>query len=295
MDSLRRGLDFLMQSWSMVSKDHDLIKPSIYALFAGIIVTLIGSIPLVITMVFFGGNGLGKIIGYLLGGVLIFLQYMVSYLFSAMTVYLVFGYISSGDGNLSKAWEIVKRDWLDILSLATASTFVNLLRGLVRGRGKSPLANSFSSLINTLWTEATYLVLPAMVIDDLNLKMGLKRATQIVKENLLLVGVSTVGVKAVTGIIGFLLGGSGVMLGIGIGVGLIGVSGQTPWGLISGISAGVIVAAIFIMISVIISSYTLTAYHTCLYIWARDVEKNQLTESKGVLVQPPAPLAAVLK
>ncbi|MGB9669486.1 MAG: DUF6159 family protein, partial [Anaerolineales bacterium] len=168
-----------------------MIKPSIYALFAGIIVTLIGSIPLVITMVFFGGNGLGKIIGYLLGGVLIFLQYMVSYLFSAMTVYLVFGYISSGDGNLSKAWEIVKRDWLDILSLATASTFVNLLRGLVRGRGKSPLANSFSSLINTLWTEATYLVLPAMVIDDLNLKMGLKRATQIVKENLLLVGVST--------------------------------------------------------------------------------------------------------
>ena len=37
-----------------------------------------------------------------------------------------------------------------------------------------------------------------MVIEDMNLSNAAKRVGQIVKENLLLVGVSTVGVRAVT-------------------------------------------------------------------------------------------------
>ncbi|GAB4579052.1 MAG: hypothetical protein Fur0022_17900 [Anaerolineales bacterium] len=75
-------------------------------------------------------------------------------------------------------------------------------------------------MIQTVWTEATYLVLPAMVIEDINLKDGLKRATQIVRNNLLLVGVSTVGVGFATGLIGFLLGGRGSSWGWGWGLGL---------------------------------------------------------------------------
>jgi hypothetical protein len=47
------------------------------------------------------------------------------------------------------------------------------------------------------------------------------------------------------------------------------------------------------MISSVISSYTSTAYHTCLYIWAREVEKANETGRVGQ-VAAPAPLAAVL-
>jgi len=46
----------------------------------------------------------------------------------------------------------------------------------------------------------------AMVIDDLNLKDGMQRVWKIAKENLLLVGISTVGVRWVTGLIGFIFG-----------------------------------------------------------------------------------------
>ena len=45
-----------------------------------------------------------------------------------------------------------------------------------------------------------------MVIEDINLTNAAKRVAQIVKDNLLLVGISTVGVRTVTGLIGFLLG-----------------------------------------------------------------------------------------
>ena len=76
--------------------------------------------------------------------------------------------------------------------------------------------------------------------------------------------------------------------------GIIAITGvESVVGMISGISLGVIIAGLFIMVATVITSYTSTAYHTCLYLWARDVEKAAAAGSKAE-VQAPAPLAAVL-
>jgi hypothetical protein len=194
---------------------------------------------------------------------------------------------------MSKAWAVVKRDFLDLMSLAAASTAVNLLKNVIKGKGTSGARNLFAGLLDTVWTEASFLILPAMVIEDINLKDGLKRAGSIIKNNLLLVGISTVGVKAVNGLIGFLLGALGIGLGFGAGFGIITVTNSSTFGLVSGIGLGVLIAGIFIMLATIVTSYTSTAYHTCLYLWARDVEKAQASGSSAQ-VQAPAPLAAVL-
>lgn len=294
MESLRRGFVFFKQSWQMALVDHDLIKPSIYALLVGIVVTFIFSIPIVISFALFGDQGIGRIFGYLFGAILIFAQYTVSYFFSAMTIYLIYSYLAEGDGVMAKAWQMAQRNWLNILSLATASMIVSLLQQFIRGKGNSGMRNALASLIDAVWTQATYLVLPAMVIDGLNLKGGLRRATQIVKENLLLIGVSMVGVRAVTGILGFLIGGTGIALGLGVGIGLVTLSGQAIWGVIGGLSLGAIIAGLFIMVSVILASYTTTAYHTCLYLWARDVERARGEGREVQTVPAPTPLAAVL-
>ncbi len=294
MDSLRRGFAFLKQAWQMAVKDPDLIKPSIYALIAGIVVTLIFSIPMVFSLIVFGDQGVGRIFGYLFGAILIFAQYTVSYWFSAMTIYLIYSYLAEGDGVMAKAWQMAQRKWLNILSLAAASMVVSLLQRFVKGKGESGVRNALASLIDAVWTQATYLVLPAMVIDDLNLKSGLRRATQIVKENLLLIGISMVGVRVVTGIISFLIGGTGIALGLGVGIGLVSLSGRAAWGVVSGLSFGTIIAALFILVAVVISAYTTTAYHTCLYLWARDVERARQEGQEEMAVKPPVPLAAVL-
>jgi len=295
MQNFSRGWSFLKQAWSMAFKDRDLIKPSIMALFAGFIVSLI-FIPLMVGAGFLtGGNSslVGKIILFVLGVVMIFIQYSVSYIFSAMTIYLVYGYLAEGDGVMSKAWAIVKREWLNILSLAAASTAVNLIKNQVRGKGRSGGRNFLAGLIDTVWTEAAFLILPAMVIEDINLKDALKRAGSIIKNNLLLVGISTVGVKTVNALIGFLLGALGIGLGFGVGFGIITITNTSTFGLVSGIGLGVIIAGLFIMVATVVTSYTATAYHTCLYLWARDVEKAQASGST-VPVLAPAPLAAVL-
>jgi hypothetical protein len=296
MESFSRGWAFLKQSWQMVAADRDLIKPSIITIFVGFFISLIFIIPMAAAGFLLGGNNnlVGQIILFALGTLLVFSQFSVSYIFSAMTIYLIYGYLSEGDGRMDKAWGIVKRDWLDIFSLAAASTFVNVIKGIIQGKGKQAGRNMLAGLINTVWTEAAFLILPAMVIEDLNLKDGLKRAGNIVKNNLLLVGISTVGVKAVTGLIGFLLGATGVALGFGIGLGMVSIAGvNSTFGWVSGISLGVLVASMFIMVATVATSYTSTAYHTCLYLWARDVEKAQASGSNAQ-VAAPAPLAAIL-
>jgi len=293
MQSINRGWGFLKQAWQMAMVDKDLLKPSIYALFAGIIITIILVIPIgAISFLLQDFNG-GQYVIYVLGAILIFIQYMVGYIFSSMTVYLIYGYLAEGDGRMDKAWAIVRRDLWDIASLAAASTLVNLLKSAVRGKGKSGGRNLLAGIIETVWTEAAFLILPAMVIEDINLKGGIKRATQIIKENLLLVGISTVGVKTITGLIGFLLGALGIAFGFGVGLGIVSASQGSVPGMVGGVTLGILIATPFIMVATIIATYTSTAYHTCLYLWARDVERARLSGQAGE-VRAPSPLSAVL-
>ncbi len=305
MQSFSRGWAFLQQAWQMAFKDKDLIKPSIIALVVGMIVSVIGVIPIIIAAIVFGDSQFGNILYFVLGGLLVFVQFVVSYIFSGMTAYLIYGYLAEGDGRMDKAWAIVQRDFVDILTLAAVSTAVNMLRSAAQRRGTGgqfvrSMARTATSLLETLWTEAAYLILPAMVIDDLNLKAGMERVWQITKENLLLIGISTVGVRAVTGLIGFLLGIAGALLGFAVGYGIVAVSGGDPStgsgqvGLVIGIGLGALIFFAFVTVASVIGSYTATAYHTCLYLWARDVEKAKAA-GQPAQIAAPAPLAAVLE
>ena len=300
MQSLSRGWLFLQQAWQMAFKDKDLIKPSIYALIVGFFVSVVGIIPLIAAAFLFGGSSsyIGQAVMVVIGAILVFAHYVVSYIFSGMTVYLIYGYLAEGDGRMDKAWAKVQREVWNIISLAAASTVVNLFTSQLRRRGNrrggaNLIGSALGGLIDAVWTEASYLILPAMMIEDANLATGVKRATQIAKGNLLLIGVSTVGVRWVTGLISFLLGGIGLVLGFGVGFGLISLFNSSTTALVLGIGLGAMLFFVFAMLASVISSYTMTAYNTCLFLWARDVEKAQV-QGKPIQVAAPAPLAAVL-
>ena len=300
MKSFSRGWSFLMQAWGMAFKDKDLIKPSIYSLGVGFVVSIIGIIPIVGAYVLFGDSFIGQVLAFVLWALLMFVNFSVMYIFSGMTAYLIFGYLSEGDGRMDKAWDIVKRDFFDLLTLAAASTVVNTLKNMARGKRQdstsrvlAEFVSSATRLFEVLWTEAAYLILPAMVIDDLNLKDGAMRVWNITKANLLLIGISTVGVRAVTSLIWFVFGLAGALIGFGVGYGIIFLMGTGVAGLVVGIGLGVMIFFAFTVVANVIKNYTGTAYHTCLYIWARDAEKAQAV-GQPIQVAAPAPLAAVL-
>lgn len=298
MQSFSRGWAFLQQAWSMAFKDKDLLKPSAYALIAGVVVSVLGIIPILIAGLLFGGSQFGNVVMGFFGLLLVFAQFIVSYVFSGMTSYLIFGYLSEGDGRMDKAWDVVKRDFFDIITLAAASTAVNMLKNAAnknrRGGGiASGLIRGAANMLEVLWTEASYLILPAMVIDDLNLKDGMQRVLNITRQNLLLIGISTVGVRWVTGLIGFVLGVIGLVVAFAIGGGIAYVSGGFNALSVIGAVIGIFIFFMFIVVASVINSYTSIAYHTCLYIWARDAEKAQVA-GQSYQIPAPAPLAAVL-
>jgi membrane-anchored glycerophosphoryl diester phosphodiesterase (GDPDase) len=296
MQSFSRGWSFLKQAWGMVFKDRDLIKPSIYALIIGMIVSVIGIIPIIIAALIFGD--FANVVMAVLGAILVFVQFVITYVFSGMMIYLIYGYLSEGDGRMDKAWDIVRRDFFDILTLAAVSTVVNLLRSFAqrnRNRGiAGNLARSATGVLEVLWTQAAFLILPAMIIDDLNLKDGAQKVWKITKENLLLIGISTVGVRAVTGLIGFVFGVIGFVIALAIGGGMVYLSGGSTVISVIGIALGALIFFTFVMVASVFSSYTGTAYHACLYIWARDAEKAVAEGRELSQVPAPAPLAAVL-
>jgi hypothetical protein len=299
MDRLKRGVAFLVQAWRMARADPDLLKPSIYALIVGAVVTLVGLIPIIFSVILFSDRSFGQVLTGFFVVLLLFAQMVVGYVFSAMTVYLVYGYLAEGDGDLKKACAIVRRDWPDLLALAAASTLVNLIKSAARRKRNSP-SNLLAGVLGAVWTEATYLVLPAMVIEDLGLVDGIRRVSQIVRDQLLLVGVSLVGVRLVNGLIGVGLGILGAGIGAAVGFGLANLSSNSLGGMVMGIGLGLFLTSLFIMASVVIGSYTATAYHTCLYLWARDVEmarqSGAVDASMGAVewTDAPGPLAAVL-
>lgn len=298
MQSFSRGWNFLKEAWSMAFKDKDLLKPSLYALIVGGIISVIGIIPIIVAAIFLGDSRGGNIVLFVMGGILMFIQFVVTYVFSGMTIQLVYSYITKGDGRMSDAWNIVRRDFFDIVTLAAVSTAVGLLRQAAqrnrRGGMAASMMRSATSLLETLWTEASFLVLPAMVLDDLNLKDSVLRAGKIIKENFLLVGISTIGVRFVTGTISFGIGVIAFVIAFAIGGGLTFISGGNATLSILGIVLGALFFFSVVMLLNVFSSYTSTAYHTCLYIWARDVEKATAEGRVANQVLAPAPLAAVL-
>ena len=164
MQAFSRGWSFLKQAWSMASKDKDLLKPSIYALIVGMIVSVIGIIPIVGVAFLLGDSQFGQIIMGILGLLMIFVQYMITYIFSAMTVYLIYGYLAEGDGRMDHAWGIVRRDFFDILSLALVSTLVTWFRNATRNnRGRNNafasiatgLLRSLGGVLEALWLETS--------------------------------------------------------------------------------------------------------------------------------------------
>lgn len=297
MESFSRGWNFLKQAWGMAFKDKDLLKPSLYALVVGGIISVIGIIPIIIVAFLFSDTQFGNIVIGILGAILMFVQFVITYIFSGMTIRLIYDYLTKGDGDMSEAWQIVRRDFFDILTLAAVSTVVGLLRQAANRNRNSVagnIARAATGLLEVLWTQAAVLILPAMIIDDLNLKDGAIRVGKIVKENLLLIGIGAIGVRWVTGLIGFVVGVIAFILAFAIGGGLAFASGGDTTLTIIGVVIGALVFFTIIMVLSVFNSYTNTAYHACLYIWARDVEKATVEGRVPSQVQAPAPLAAVL-
>ncbi len=294
MENLRRGYLFLIQTWRMIRADPVLFKPSLYILAAGMVVTLAGLPFIILAGMNLGERAFGQVITGFLGILLVFGQLGVGCVFSAMSIYLVHGYLAGEDTSLARAWQIVRRGWADFLSLAIAPTLAGLFKLSPQPDRSAAVAGLPGLTGDMVWTGASYLGLPAMVIDEFSLKDSVLRVAQIRRDHLQLMDVNHVGVRLVNGLISFFLAASGILCGLGLGMGIASLARGAPLVTAASIALGILIASFFILTAIAVSACTSAAYYTCLYLWVREVEQARQLGHSSESVLAPAPLAAAL-
>lgn len=277
-ENIFKGFSFIKESFNLVLKDADVIKPSFYSIFVGMFFTIFS---VIIILIIGSGLRIGTMF-YILALAILLGNYLISYFFSGMTAFLVYDYFKDGDATMSEAWDAARKNMITIFFLALVSAIVNIIMGALRGRTRDRFSGGLSEMITAFiqksWTVATYFIIPAIVIEDRNLKGGVERATQIISKNLLPVGVGEIAVGLVTGVLSFI----GFIIAIFIGFSLVAVVGTV---------LAVLMASILTVVVIALSMYVNTAYHTCLFLWARKAESSGVP---GKSIVPPAPLANVL-
>jgi hypothetical protein len=278
------GWQFMSQAIGMARENPGLIMPSLYALGANVLIGLLLELPLAFAYSSSRSNR-NDILIYIALFLVLLLNYLVTYFFSAVTIHLVHQYITTGQGDKKLAWAAANNNGMAILMVAAVSALIATIRSAVRtqrrGLGRW-IANLIIGFIEGIWTTATFFILPAIVLEDRKMGDAVGRATYIMKSNLLQLGVGYVGIAFISRLVGFITMLTALGLAFLIFITLAKAS----------ILAALILAGLVIVVTLALTtafqSYLKIAYYTCLFKWAADTEKL------GSYAQAPAPLHAVL-
>jgi len=277
--SLRQGWAFMKEAFAMAKADRTLLKPSVYSVAVGILYWIAWIAIIIGTDVDFETTG-----GQVMGALATFGSFLIFYFFMGMTVNMVDVYVKGGKPSVGEAFRDAKQNFIAIVFLAIVSTLVELFAKAARRNarengGAAIIFSILAGIVEAIWTVVSYLLLPAIIIEDASFSDALKRVREISKGNYLMIGIGEIGVRMVTNLLGFVV----CLLLFGVLYFSFDVIGGTA-GTVLGIGVGGTILCLFMAFA----SYLRMAYYTCLYIWASDVK------DKGPNAPAPLPLARVM-
>ena len=274
-DSMSRGFRFLKASYAMAFEDTTLLLPSFFL----IVTTLVYTVGWVAVFVV-GEIPLESQQGYALEAVAGLGSFTIFYVFMGMTVHLVDKHLAGEPKRLGEAFADAMQNFVAIFALALVSTLIELVSKAARraareeGGGAAIVGSMLVGFVESVWTIASYLLLPIIIIEDVSFGDALRRASAIHKGGLLQVGVGEFGVRIAANVVGFL-----VMIPL-----IFGAMFLFP---ISPIAAFVFIGFTIALLASF-QVFVRMAFYTCLYHWA------VATETQGREAVAPGPLAAAL-
>jgi len=279
-DSVGKGWRFIKEALGMGFENRTLFKPSVYLVMATVVYIAAWIALIVVLDIDFEENqGTGAV----LGAVCTFGSFLIFYFFQGMTVNMVDAHLEGNEVSVSEAFRDARQNFLAIVFLAVISTIVSILTRAIRGDDEgagSIVGRIVAGIIESVWTVLTFLMLPAIIIEDIGIRDALSRVRALHKGNLLLVGVGEVGVRAISNLLGFVV----TLAIVGVVYVSLEVVGGTA-GTVMAIGLGGTMLALFTAFSIFVRM----AYYTSLYLWAVKVEKE------GADAPAPLPLARALK
>jgi hypothetical protein len=205
----------------------------------------------------------------------------MSYSAMGTVISMIDAFLKGRKPSLGSGWRDAKKNISGIAALAAVSEVMDLVASGLRDRGRTGFSSMIASWISEVWTVASFLILPIIMIEDVGLQPALSRARTIHQKNLLQIASGEIGLVALGRIAHMvLLLLMGVLALILFPAGLAGIVG---------------VIALTVVGSAAISAlntFARASYYTSLYLWARELEAAQEGDRSQVCV--PESLVAAL-
>jgi hypothetical protein len=188
-------------------------------------------------------------------------------------LYFIYDQVTTQNAKLGPAMSRTLKASPGILVFATISAALDLLSSYAQERDDI-VGTILLGILRVIWTTATYVVMPAMVIEGMGFFGAFKRSKELMSHDPTQVGVGIIGLGFLTYLLSIVTIGGGVFL-------------ANMLSSISPILGGLV---FFSMINVYwtVSGYLKSTYYTCFYLWARECERNNAADPRLA----PAPLQA---
>lgn len=201
--------------------------------------------------------------------------YFIDYFCAGLNTSMVFEQVTTQKAGLGSAFGRTLRATLGILVFAMISAIFDLL-GHIASQQRGVVKQILVGILRSLWTTATYIVMPAMVLEGLTFFDAFKRSKQLMENDPTQVGIGVVGMGLVTWLLST-------------------VTGVLAFGAFRVLSQFNVVIAMIVALSFTnlfwaLSAYLKSTYYTCFYLWSRECERNGAARPDLA----PAPLRNVL-
>lgn len=214
-------------------------------------------------------------LNYLLFGFGIFCLYFIDYFCAGLNTSMVYDQVTTGNAAMGQALGRTFRSIIGITIFAAVTAAFDLAIHYANSR-RDAIGRMIAGFVRSLWTTATYVIMPVMLIEGQGFFASLKRSKEVAENDWTQVGVGYVGLGLVTWLLSL-----ATMLLSGFVLNVLG-----------NISPIVAILASFTIVNAFwaISAYLKSNYYTCFYLWARECERNR--QANPALA--PAPLKNVL-
>ncbi|MFQ5558202.1 MAG: DUF6159 family protein [Acidimicrobiales bacterium] len=257
MGRIRNTIELAKTSWAVLKKDRELLWFPVLSFLASIVVIVVIASPVIAmidTTTTAGGEETTVSPAVAVLGVLGALALsVVSVFFNGALVAGAHERLRGGDPTVRSALSRAFSRIPGLVPWALLTATVGLILQALRERAGG-LARFVVSLVGTAWDVATFLVVPAVIVDELGAVEGLKRSGSLLKrtwgENLAArVGFGLLGIVAVIPAVLLVL----VAVATGVGVFLV---------------VGVIAAVAWIAVVVVVLTALNAVFQTALYLYA---------------------------
>ena len=215
-------------------------------------------------------------IGYIVSFVATIILSLIDYSCNALACSLIYDQVTTGNAEIKPALKRTLTAAPGILIFATVSAFFDMLATYARERDDI-VAQILVGIVRAIWTAATYVVMPAMVIEGLGFFAAFKRSKELAETNPTQVGAGVIGMGIVSYALAF------VCVGLGVGA-LRFIYPSVPF-------LGVFAFLFFLNLYWSLIGYLKITYFTCFYMWAKECERQGSADPNLA----PAPLAHALQ